>query len=103
MKLTVHLELENPTMQPQTIIFEKGRCFEVASPSTGLQNAVLIKTAKIIIQPNETVELDLAAYCLNEFRDMTPSHHTAFATPFMFTKKYDRQEEIWAWMKRPAA
>ncbi|MDP8246100.1 MAG: hypothetical protein P9L94_18600 [Candidatus Hinthialibacter antarcticus] len=103
MKLTVHLELENPTAEPQTIVFEKGRCFEVASPSAGLQNAVLAKTSKIVVPPKGTVEVDLKAYCLNEFRDMTPVHHTAFATPFMFTKKYENQDEVWAWMKRPAA
>lgn len=103
MKLSVHLELENPTAEPQTIVFEKGRCFEIASPTSGLQNAILAKTSKVIVPPNKTIEIDLAAYCLNEFRDMTPAHHTAFATPFMFNKSYKTQEDVWAWMKRPAA
>lgn len=102
-ELTVHLELQNPTSETQKIVFEEGRCFEVASPFTGLQNAVLARSTTVIIPPFESISIELAAYCLNQYRDMSSRHHTAFATPFLFNEEFENQKEIWNIMSRPAA
>jgi len=101
--LSVHLELENPTAEPQTIFLEKGRCFEIMLPSMELQNAALAENTELEIPPHSEVTVDLPAYCLNQYRDMTMKRNDATVTPFVLSDNCRDQEEIWKKLARPAA
>jgi len=101
--LSVHLELENPTGESQSIFLEKGRCFEIVNPTQGLQNAVLAENTELTIPPHQIISVDLPAFCLNKYRRMTLSRHDANVTPFLLSNPCQDQGEIWKIMERPAA
>lgn len=102
-QLLVHLDLENPTADVQTIFLEKGRCFEVINPDSGLQNVTLAENTEIVIPPNSEISVDLPGYCLNKHRKMTLRRHDANVTPFLLEDPCNDQESVWAKMALPAA
>lgn len=100
--LSVHLELENATAEVQTVFLEKGRCFEIANPCTGLQNAALAENVQIAIPPHGKVAVDVPAHCLNRYRNMF-DRHDANVTQFILADRCVDQSEIWEKMAFPAA
>ena len=100
--LSVHLDMENPTNETQSVFLEKGRCFEVVDPSSGLQNAVLAENVQVSIPPHSQIEVDIPAFCLNRYRRMS-GRRDANVTPFLLADPCMSQKEIWEKMALPKA
>ena len=93
--LMIHLELENPTDEPQTVFLEKGRCFEILSPNAELQNAALAEDTELVIPAHDKLKVDLPAFCLNQYRRMTRKINDATITPFLLDDDCADQFQVW--------
>jgi len=100
--LSVTLELENPTNETQTVLLDKGRCFEIISPSDGFQNAALAEDMQVILPPHSNTRVEVPAFCLNQHRGMY-GQKDADVTPFVLSYYPNDQEEVWQRMALPAA
>ncbi|MFH1737568.1 MAG: hypothetical protein ABIH23_01080 [bacterium] len=100
--INVHIEVENPTVETQVLVFEQGRCFEVPDPHSGLQNVVLCETVEIVLEPQEQNVVVLPAYCLNRKRELY-GRHEAVITPFVLDQPVKTQNQVWNLMERVAA
>lgn len=100
--LFVTIELENPTLETQTVLLDKGRCFEILNPSDGLQNAALAEDVQVILPPKSQTRVEVPAFCLNRYRGMN-GQREADVTPFVLSYYSDDQEDVWERMARPAA
>ena len=100
--LNLHVELENPTIETQVVVFEEGRCFEMPDPNSGLQNVVVSKTTEVVLHAREQQIAILPAFCLNREREI-PNRHKAVITPFVLDQPVKSQNQLWELMELPAA
>lgn len=100
--LKVHLKLENPTDRLQSVFLERGRCFEITDPDLGLQNAALAEDVELAIPPRQTVEVQIPAFCLNRYRQMT-GRQDAFLTDYVIDDTCSDQQRVWRKVEKPAA
>lgn len=99
--LTVVLKVRNPTDKIQTLCLDRGRCFEIADPKLGLQNAAIAERVERTIRPYQTVEVVVPAYCLNKYRKMKDEQR-ANITQYVLDRVPDGQNAVWAMLDKPA-